>query len=207
MQIEEVCKDLPPERFVVYIEKLRAVTKGEFRSKMLSLGTLQREMFSFLNWDEVRALQKAGFTIGSHTIEHPILTRISVSQRTRELQESRARIASETGTECHYFAYPNGGERDVNPEVIQAVQQAGYDVAFTLTGRLCKRPCPPLSCERIWIPGRLSMSALRTRTSSAHTKIRNVLMHAWRNGTVDGGQDGPAIAKGATAANMADRTS
>jgi peptidoglycan/xylan/chitin deacetylase (PgdA/CDA1 family) len=86
----------------------------------------------FMNWDNVREMAANGIEFGSHTLTHPIMTRIPSEQVTRELVESKRLIEKELGKTVETFAYPNGGHEDFNPEIINGLKDAGYKIAFTL---------------------------------------------------------------------------
>jgi peptidoglycan/xylan/chitin deacetylase (PgdA/CDA1 family) len=82
-----------------------------------------------MGWDELREVQERGFEIGSHTVSHPHLPRLSDAELDRELADSRARCEAELGRPCRYLAYPYG-EHDERVE--SAARRAGYDAAFSL---------------------------------------------------------------------------
>ncbi len=88
----------------------------------------------YLSWEQVREMSHNGMEFGSHTADHPILTRIPLAQVDEELVNSREKIEAETGSPVIAFAYPNGGHADISPAVTQRVGQAGYQVAFSLIG-------------------------------------------------------------------------
>jgi peptidoglycan/xylan/chitin deacetylase (PgdA/CDA1 family) len=84
-----------------------------------------------MDWDELRALADRGFEIGSHTVGHPHLPRLTEAEIDRELRESRARCEDRLGRPCRYLAYPYG-EHDARVKGL--AERAGYDAAFTLHG-------------------------------------------------------------------------
>lgn len=81
-----------------------------------------------LAWDMVRALDRAGITIGSHTHTHPVLTNEDHAHVVEELVTSRAAIEREIGAPVRHFAYPDGG---FDTAVVSAVAAAGYGFAYT----------------------------------------------------------------------------
>ena len=86
-----------------------------------------------LSWDQVREMARAGITFGAHTVTHPILSRLSLSDAKAEIVESKRRIEEETGLPVTLFAYPVGRRSDYSPEVIRVVADAGFRAAFTTT--------------------------------------------------------------------------
>ena len=86
----------------------------------------------FMTWDQAREMAANGIEFGSHTLTHPIMTRIPVEQAKHELVESKRLIEQELGKPVDTFAYPNGGRADFNAEIIAVAREAGYKLAFTL---------------------------------------------------------------------------
>jgi peptidoglycan/xylan/chitin deacetylase (PgdA/CDA1 family) len=85
-----------------------------------------------LDWTALRELAESGVEIGSHTLTHPHLTRLSDAEVERELKGSRERLTDELGRQCRFFAYPYG-EHD--SRVRARVKEAGYTAAFALQDR------------------------------------------------------------------------
>lgn len=97
----------------------------------LGAGQPDRERNAFLGWDGVHALRGLGFSIGAHTVTHPILSRLSPERACTEIIESKRAIEARCGMSPRAFAYPNGGEADYTPEVVEQVRRAGFDCAVT----------------------------------------------------------------------------
>ena len=86
----------------------------------------------FMNWDQVRDLVNNGIACQTHTLTHPIMTRISPEEVRRQLSGARDAIAAETNQEIVAFAYPNGTHADYSMDTMAALQETGYTMAFTL---------------------------------------------------------------------------
>jgi peptidoglycan/xylan/chitin deacetylase (PgdA/CDA1 family) len=97
-----------------------------------------------LDWSGLRDVAQRGLAIGSHTLSHAHLTRLSDAELKRELRESRERVADEIRRPCRFFAYPYG-EHD--SRVRSAVKAAGYEAAFAL--HRSARPFDPYSVPRV----------------------------------------------------------
>jgi peptidoglycan/xylan/chitin deacetylase (PgdA/CDA1 family) len=67
-----------------------------------------REAFDLAGWEELRALDPAIVTIGSHSMTHPILPSLSDGEIEAELRDSRAMIEARLGRAADLFCYPNG---------------------------------------------------------------------------------------------------
>jgi peptidoglycan/xylan/chitin deacetylase (PgdA/CDA1 family) len=164
-RIRESCKRIRHCDLSQYLARLRTVEIPAPRS----------EIAAFMSWDEVRALSRQGFDIGSHTVNHPILTEVDPDGLETELTESKRVIERELGMPCPYFAYPNGGPFDVSDRVIEAVRRAGYRFAFTVTGRLAVQGQSPYAIDRVYIPGQASMPDFHTRSSGLRAFVKNAL--------------------------------
>jgi peptidoglycan/xylan/chitin deacetylase (PgdA/CDA1 family) len=118
-----------------------------------------------LDWDMVRTMHRAGFTIGSHTSTHALLTLEAPDRVRQELWASRRRLEDELGAPVRHFAYPDGR---FDGGVVDAVAEAGYAFAYT-TCRHRDRRHPFLTVPRrlLWenscrdAAGRFSPSLMR----------------------------------------------
>lgn len=63
------------------------------------------------------------FEIGSHTINHPILTDLGKEQLREEIIESKKMLEEALGVEVRRFCYPRGR---FNERIIDIVKEAGY---------------------------------------------------------------------------------
>lgn len=77
--------------------------------------------------EDAARLHDAGMEVGSHSMTHPDLRRLTDDELDDELRRSKTEIENVTGAPCCTFAYPFGlyGEREMN-----AVAAAGYDLAW-----------------------------------------------------------------------------
>lgn len=85
--------------------------------------------FATMDWAALRAAASGGVEIGSHTVTHPHLPRLSDSEVERELRESKVELEDQLGSPCRHLAYPYGEEDD---RVRAAARRAGYDAAFAV---------------------------------------------------------------------------
>lgn len=104
-----------------------------------SLNAWHRPADLMLDWDSVRRLAQSGATIGSHTCTHTILSSLREGEIMDEIGISKERLEAELGKPVHYFAYPNGTEKDFNGTAVEHLKKAGYEAALT-TIRGCNRP-------------------------------------------------------------------
>jgi peptidoglycan/xylan/chitin deacetylase (PgdA/CDA1 family) len=86
---------------------------------------------ALLDWNEVRQLQSAGISLGSHTGTHPILSRIHLAEAEHELRSSRQTLEQQLGVSIETLAYPHGQAVDMTPQVIEIARECGYSTAVT----------------------------------------------------------------------------
>jgi peptidoglycan/xylan/chitin deacetylase (PgdA/CDA1 family) len=79
-----------------------------------------------MGWSEARAWLDAGMEIGSHSLTHPDLTRVSLTELRREVESSRALLEDRLGRPAPTFAYPFNR---LGPRELEAVAGAGYEAA------------------------------------------------------------------------------
>lgn len=163
--LRESCKRLSQDDLTCYLAQLREVDVPEPSD----------ELFGFLSWDEVRMLKRMGFDIGSHTVDHPILTKLRQDELDRELRDSKNMIESHTESECTYFAYPNGSRDDVSPGVLDRTRCAGYSFAFMVRNSLASSSDDPLMLDRVYIPSAISRSEFQSRISGVHGVLKRCL--------------------------------
>ncbi len=114
---------------------------------------------SVLSWQALRGLAQEGVTLGAHTRNHPILTRVSPEVMRQEAIDSWEDLEREIGAIPPIFAYPSGGAND---EVVRILKQAGFELAF-LTGHGINdmRKIDRLQMRRINVGQTTSLSVLR----------------------------------------------
>lgn len=84
-----------------------------------------------LTWDRIRVMHENGISFGSHTVTHPILSRVSTERLKQEIYASKRAIEQHLGTSVKSFAYPVGRKEDFDDTVKDLVKDAGYSCALT----------------------------------------------------------------------------
>ncbi|EHQ88020.1 polysaccharide deacetylase family protein [Desulfosporosinus youngiae] len=82
----------------------------------------------FLSWSQLKELTANGWEIEGHTANHPYLSKMDKAAVLNELKSSKELIEKELGQTVNYIAYPYG---DYNANIVQAVKDTGYLMAFT----------------------------------------------------------------------------
>ncbi|MCF6258186.1 MAG: polysaccharide deacetylase family protein [Gammaproteobacteria bacterium] len=82
--------------------------------------------------EQVSVLIKSGMSVGAHTVNHPILSRISLDEAKQEIETGKRQLEALTKKEVTLFAYPNGVPgKDYEAEHVGLVKAAGFDAAFS----------------------------------------------------------------------------
>ncbi|MBF0215503.1 MAG: polysaccharide deacetylase family protein [Candidatus Omnitrophica bacterium] len=83
----------------------------------------------YLNWDQVRLMQKNGIDFGCHTMNHAYLPTLkSEDEVLAEINGSKNDLENNIGTDAGFFCYPTGG---YNQKVKELVRRSGFLMAFT----------------------------------------------------------------------------
>jgi len=78
------------------------------REKLLGFFDHGKTLMEFLSWQDCRDMAAAGMTIGSHTVNHVRLAKLSEEAVLRELETSKAMIEENLGQMCDHFCSPFG---------------------------------------------------------------------------------------------------
>jgi peptidoglycan/xylan/chitin deacetylase (PgdA/CDA1 family) len=114
----------------------------------LGVGPFDGPKRQMLSWDEVGVLRGLGFSVGAHTVTHPILSRLSPEEAWREIDDSGRAIEKALGSRPRAFAYPNGGADDVTETTVRLVKEAGFACAVTTRRGLNTSTTPVLELRR-----------------------------------------------------------
>jgi len=88
------------------------------------------------------------FSIGSHTMRHPFLTRLSPQEQLEELTRSKTKLENLTGRPVLALAYPYG---DYDASVIAALKESGYLAGFAVNDRGMANEPARYSIPRIYM--------------------------------------------------------
>lgn len=116
----------------------------------------------WMTWDMVREMHAAGMFIGGHTVDHPILARLTPEQQQFEITESCRRVAEELSTPTTLFSYPVGGSTAYDSHTFDALKLAGVRWAFTYGfGGFVRATNLPYEIPRLPIESDLNLTRFR----------------------------------------------
>jgi peptidoglycan/xylan/chitin deacetylase (PgdA/CDA1 family) len=106
--------------------------EGEFIKSNLFSKLDSRRITGGLNFEDVRRIVEAGFTVGGHTLNHCNLAELRDNVQLRyEITEDKARLERITGREIEYFAYPSGAYHNPEIDLTEVLRESGYRGAVT----------------------------------------------------------------------------
>ena len=143
-EIKDLLKRLPNDERVLLLQKLKYELEVED-----GVG----DELSMLSWDEIREMSKNRISFGGHTLNHPILSNLSLQEAKDELTESKSIIEERLKTPVYSFAYPNGQKNDFNEDIKNILAESGYKVACTTIFGKNNRNTDPLELRRIYTSG------------------------------------------------------
>lgn len=108
----------------------------------------EREAFDLAGWLELRRLDPALVTIGSHTLTHPVLPSLPAADLEREVRDSRRQLESRLQRPVEFFAYPDGA---TNPGVESCVRRH-YRAAVTAQHGWVRRSADSVRLPRLTAP-------------------------------------------------------
>ncbi len=101
-------------------------------------------------WRELKEMADYGITIGSHTLDHPNLTRLSLAEARHQIKESKALLEAHLGRPVEVFSYPYG---KYNHELARVVRESGYRAAVTTGQGLAGSRDDPFTLKRVRVMG------------------------------------------------------
>lgn len=99
---------------------------GRYSEWDYSLGGSRRR---HLSWEQIKEMAEAGFEFGSHTVNHPDLTRIPRRFVEYELRRSKEALEDKLGRSVDVLSYPFGR---YDQYVQEETERLGYKAAYTV---------------------------------------------------------------------------
>ena len=112
--------------------------------------------YRLMDWGDLRRMDPALITIGSHTLTHPMVDSLTPDQAEHEISGSRALLETRLGRPVHHFCYPNGrvgpvAEEFVRKSYLTAVTTCETQLADGLVDRhLLPRVSAARNPEHMW---------------------------------------------------------
>jgi len=112
-----------------YFEAYPILKKYDFTATIFLITDYVGINSRYLTWEQVKVMHDAGFTFGSHTLNHISLSEATNEYAEYQLTKSREAIEWRLKEPIKYFAYPGGFYNQTTPQLLK---QSGYRGAFTV---------------------------------------------------------------------------
>ncbi|NPU85316.1 MAG: polysaccharide deacetylase family protein [Syntrophaceae bacterium] len=89
-----------------------------------------RPTHGILSEKEIKRLSESRLAeIGSHTMSHPVLSKLNLDMQRVDIGENKAQLEKIIGRPVNSFSYPFGTETDYTDDTVSLVRQAGFQCA------------------------------------------------------------------------------
>ena len=106
---------------------------------------LGRKRKRHLSWKQIKEMSEFGLGFGSHTVNHPDLTKIDPNWVEYELKKSKEVLEDKLGKEVIFLSYPFGR---YNRFVQEEAERLGYKRAYTLCSKMKEDGFQPFAQKR-----------------------------------------------------------
>jgi peptidoglycan/xylan/chitin deacetylase (PgdA/CDA1 family) len=119
-----------------------------------------------MNWQQVRTMQRAGISFGSHTVSHPVVNQLTLAEMERELAESKQFLEAKLACPILDFAFPFGQLHDCGIErTSPIVVRCGYRSASTTVPGVNTLDVNPFGLLRVQIGEERNLAMFAFRLS------------------------------------------
>ena len=120
----------------------------------------------YMNWAQIRQLHRWGFEVGSHTLTHRHVNKMTESELTAELDSLESRCQTYHIPKPVTFAYPG---YDTSPRALPVLRAKGYRLARTGGDR----PYDPITDDPLLVPGYTTLATNRQQILDALALAKN----------------------------------
>ncbi len=125
---DSVCVTFDDGTLSSYHATIELVEAGASCTHFIIPDRVNRKDGNSMSWSQIKELDLAGVEIGSHSLNHAYLPGLGERELEEELSASKNILENKLGKPVTSFAYPYGC---YNKRVIKAVEESGYECAFT----------------------------------------------------------------------------
>ena len=90
----------------------------------------------YMNTLELKEIYEAGMVLGSHSVNHYVMSKLSYSEQELEIRKSFEFIEGIVGTSTlRTFCYPYGGNHSFNEDTVQILSKLDCNFSFNVEPR------------------------------------------------------------------------
>lgn len=79
-----------------------------------------------LTWEQIQEMSRAKISVGAHTMNHPVVSRLAPAEREKELRHSKLVLEDRTQLPVEHFAFPFGSPADIDANACHLLRSYGY---------------------------------------------------------------------------------
>jgi peptidoglycan/xylan/chitin deacetylase (PgdA/CDA1 family) len=126
-----------------------------------------------MNRHELLDLVSQGMSVGSHTMSHPVLAKMSLELAEGEIRHSKTRLESLLQQEVWALAYPFGHPGSAGVREMTMAEAAGYDCAFlNCGGGLLRQSTPRFGLPRAHVTADMGLAEMEAHLSGFHEALQ-----------------------------------
>jgi peptidoglycan/xylan/chitin deacetylase (PgdA/CDA1 family) len=123
--------------------------------------------------EDLRIIDRLGFTIGGHTLSHCDLSEIKDRSIARsELSEDKIRLERIIGKNADYFAYPSGRYQNPWINLVEILREVGYKGAVTTESGANNSRSHPYLIHRELTDAAMPLRVFKARISGDYDPVR-----------------------------------
>lgn len=112
---------------------------------------------NYMSWDNIKELKKAGMNIGSHSLTHPDLEKVTDARVDSEIGESQEVLSKSLEIKITDFCYPTG---KYDTRTIEALKKYGYKTAVTVKSGIADQNSNLFELPRIRVTNSTNLEKL-----------------------------------------------
>jgi len=121
-------------------------------ARWCGIGLEPRSTHRIMSPEEVRILDQGELLeVGAHTVNHPVLSSLSVEEQRQEIERSKATLEEILGHSVVSFAYPHGSKADYTTDTVRIAMDSGFDCACSNFIGMVRQGCDFYQLPRILV--------------------------------------------------------
>jgi len=145
------------EAFLKLFEKMLSIEherKTSLMEELLKILDVEEDIKNnakrkMLVWSEIIEMSGNNISFEAHTVSHPTLSKMELSEAKREILESRNEIEMKIGSKVKHFAIPNGKIEDFNEELKEFCKEIGFETVVSTEPGIVSAKSDPYFLKRI----------------------------------------------------------
>ena len=89
----------------------------------------------YASQENIKGMEDDGMIIGSHSVSHPVMSKLNLEQQIEEISNSFNFLESFCRLDHRTYCHPYGGTKSYNRETVMALEQCKVDYSFSIESR------------------------------------------------------------------------